>query len=78
MAQLTSKDSFRQIILDKMPAGPTRGVFLSFIDDAPVALDTDDIVDKMVELSKYTDDDLFLGEYTGYKKVLSMITDGGK
>lgn len=35
---LISRSALRQEILDKMPQGSVRGVFLAFVDDQPTAM----------------------------------------
>ena len=48
MSDLLSKSALRQEILDKIPQGGSRGVFLEFVDDAPTVSEKE-IIRKTVE-----------------------------
>ena len=48
MSDYISKSALRQEILDKLPQGGSRGVFLAFVDDAQV-FDEKEVIIKTVE-----------------------------
>ena len=44
---LISRNALRQEVLDKMPQGGARGVFLAFIDEQPTAYDVEKVVEQV-------------------------------
>ena len=44
MSDLISRSALRQEVLDNMPQGSARGVFLAFIEEQPTAYDVEKVV----------------------------------
>lgn len=75
MSRLIDADGLRADIKRCMPTGGARGVFLSFVDDAPTAYDVEAVVKQIEEWNKVTG--AIPENSTWYYELISIIERGG-
>lgn len=82
MSDLISRSALRQEILDKMPQGSARGVFLAFVDDQPTAYDTDKVVEEICSCDGcsgccFCHEEQKMMECEEYARVYELVKAGG-
>ena len=80
---LISRSALRQEVLDKMPQGGARGVFLAFIDEQPTAYNLEKVVKQLESetdcpnCSMYCADANMCGFDEMRKQAINIVLDGG-
>lgn len=82
MSDLISRSVLRREILDKMPQGTTRGVFLAFVDEQPIAYDKEKVVEQICSCDGCSSccschEEQKMMECEEYARVYEIVKGGG-